>query len=393
MSSIFIPIQQQQQQQQQEQPYYDLENNYSQLLVSNQNLSSQLMNADYTINQLYNKNYYLMEILSDTDRKYRDQIFGLQNQINYYIEELEYYKRSYVQDFDMELSQQHEQHEQHEQYDKLEIVIEQTKTVEILDQAVEEDIKVIDLDLAQVLAQDLEDNQEEYYDVEYHDIMEEGELKNILQDSSWYQMDKFDELIKLFAEHDKLHIIEEEEVPIIETPIIEEDIPIIEVEVQIIEEETSVIEAPNEFYMKKKRSRKSRTNIAPVIAHVIAPVIAHVIAPVIEYNLTNSTIISAKVGNYRLYENALTWVSVHRRVCKNIIEKFSTEYLIANSNFKILHSSTYHVKGFIKSLGVSIQYTDTQSIFEDIKQLLIKTGDTLELVLKLEDGTDYTINL
>ena len=111
-------------------------------------------------------------------------------------------------------------------------------------------------------------------------------------------------------------------------------------------------------------------------------------------NLNSSHIIWASVNKIALPENARRWGSVHRKICKNVIKRYSVDYLIKNSIMMIIDGE-YHEQGFIhtKSLGITMKCSNINFIFKDIKNLLGKTGDTLQLMVKLQDGTQHEINL
>ena len=106
-------------------------------------------------------------------------------------------------------------------------------------------------------------------------------------------------------------------------------------------------------------------------------------------DLSNSTIIKAKVGDYNLYPNALKWKSLHIYICKNVINKFSIDYLIQHSSMKIIKNDR-NVRGYIRRLGISIQYLDTQSIFKDINYLLTLINEPLSLTVKLSNDLLYS---
>lgn len=104
-------------------------------------------------------------------------------------------------------------------------------------------------------------------------------------------------------------------------------------------------------------------------------------------DLTKSTIIGVILNKKTFDMEPKKWTTLHRKICSNIINKFSVEYLIQNSFIKIYKGKT-NSKGYtyIQELDVSIQGTNINLTFKDIKNLIKNTKDSMILDIKLNDG-------
>jgi len=239
--------------------------------LSRQDLLNKIGSLEYTINQLYNKNYYLMEIMSDKEIKFHELQCELYNKINLLTEELKSYK------------------------------------IPISKLAIEEELRDTNIKV----------NEKEY------ELREKEQDKDVSTTTSVV---------------------------------------------------TNIIDTKN---------TASWSGIVSGREQPIKEIVKTI------PDLSNSTIISAKVGDYNMYPNALKWKSLHIYICKNVINQFSIDYLIKHSSMKIIKNDP-NVRGYVRRLRISIQYTDTQSTYKDINYLLTKINKPLELTVKLSNDSLYT---
>ena len=303
--------------------------------VSTQDLSTQdliykIANLEYTINQLYNKNYYLMEIISDKEIQFHEKQCELYNNVNSLTEELQYYKKSLISPI---VTTARETETQTETEIKTKTEIKEKYLI------LEEQLREKDRELRQ------KDRELREKDREF-DILTEKNME--LRVKNMKLREKNEQEKEKEQEKDKKSRL------------------------------TNILETSIE--------EKLYASWSGIVSGKEQPI--REIAKEIP-DLSNSTIIKAKVGDYNLYPNALKWKSLHIYICKNVINRYSIDYLIQHSSMKIIKND-HNVRGYIRRLGISIQYLDTQSIFKDINYLLTLINEQLELTVKLSNDNLYT---
>ena len=320
--------------------------------LSSQDLIYKIENLEYTINQLYNKNYYLMEIISDKEIQFHEKQCELHNNINSLSQELQSYKKPLISPILTKAT-------------STDRVIE-TAIDTAIDTAIAREIEAIE-EKYQLLEEQLREKDRELNEKNMQLIEKDRELKekdnefekkyNILDDKNMELRVKNMKLREKKEQQQKAEAEAEAEA-----------------ETNIESRVTNIVEEKHNASWSGIVSGKEQ-QIREIVKEIP--------------DLSNSTIIKAKVGDYTLYPNALKWKSLHIYICKNVINRNSIDYLIQHSSMKIIKNDR-NVRGYIRRLGISIQYLDTQSIFKDINYLLTLINEQLELTVKLSNDNLYT---